>query len=67
MILLQMGAKNLGTWQIEDQAIIEDYKRAFGTDPPPIASIAIMNDSDNTGEESISYLDYIEVYRQEGS
>lgn len=67
MIPLQMGGKNLGTWQIEDQAIIEDYKRAFGTDPPPIASIAIMNDSDNTGEESISYLDYIEVYRQEGS
>jgi hypothetical protein len=63
MIPLQMGGKNLGTWQIEDQAIIEDYKRAFGTDPPPIASIAIMNDSDNTGEESVSYIDYIEVYR----
>jgi hypothetical protein len=64
MIPLQMGGRNLGTWQIEDQAIIEDYKRAFGTDPPPMASIAIMNDSDNTGEESVSYIDYIEVYRR---
>ena len=24
--------------------------------------VGIMNDSDNTGEQSISYLDYIEVY-----
>ncbi|MCJ7615290.1 MAG: DUF3047 domain-containing protein [Desulfobacterales bacterium] len=63
MILLQKGKENLGKWVVQDVNIIEDYQRAFGTMPPNIGSIAIMNDSDNTGESSISYMDYIEVYR----
>lgn len=63
MIPLQMGTKNLGKWQVQDVNIIKDYKMAFGTDPPPIAGIGIMNDSDNTGEKSASYVDFIEVYR----
>lgn len=63
MVLLQKGDVNVGKWLIHDVNVIEDYEEAFGEKPPPIASIAIMNDSDNTGEKSISYLDYIEVYR----
>ncbi len=63
MILLQKGKKNLGKWVVQDVNIIEDYQKAFGKKPPHIGSIAIMNDSDNTGESSISYMDYIEVYR----
>ncbi len=63
MVLLQKGDANVGKWLIHDVNIIEDYEEAFGEKPPPITSIAIMNDSDNTGEKSISYLDYIEVYR----
>ena len=63
MVLLQKGDANVGKWLIHDVNVIEDYEEAFGEKPPPIASIAIMNDSDNTGEKSISYLDYIEVYR----
>jgi len=63
MIPLQMGGTRLGTWQTEDVHIVDDYRKAFRTDPPPIASIAIMNDSDNTGEHSVSYIDSIEVYR----
>ncbi len=63
MVLLRGGDSNSGKWLNEDVNIREDYERAFGEKPPPIASIAIMNDSDNTGEKSISYLDYIELYR----
>ena len=63
MVLLQKGDTNVGKWLIHDVNVLEDYEEAFGEKPPPISSIAIMNDSDNTGEKSISYLDYIEVYR----
>lgn len=63
MVLLQKGDANVGKWLIHDVNVLEDYEEAFGEKPPPIASIAIMNDSDNTGEKSISYLDYIELYR----
>ena len=61
MVLLQKGAKNVGTWQDERVNILEDYQGAFGTKPPAYARIAIMNDSDNTGESAVSYMEFIEV------
>lgn len=63
MVLLQKGAKNAGTWQEQEVNVVDDYQRAFGRKPPIRARIAIMNDSDNTGESSISYMEYIEVFR----
>jgi hypothetical protein len=64
MVLLQMGPKNVGTWQDEEIDILRDYQKAFGVPPPDRARIAIMNDSDNTGESSVSYIDSLEVFRK---
>ena len=63
MVILQSGLNNSGKWMEQEVNIIEDYRKAFGFDPPHVASIVIMNDSDDTGESSVSYIDYIEVYR----
>ncbi len=63
MVIAQWGEKHAGTWQEEEVNIIDDYRKIFGTDPPSSASIAIMNDSDNTREQSVSYVDYIMVYK----
>jgi rSAM/selenodomain-associated transferase 2 len=63
MIALQRGKGKVGTWQTEEVHILEDYRRAFGADPPAAASLAVMNDSDNTGQGAVSYLDFIEVFR----
>jgi hypothetical protein len=63
MILLQTGREHVGKWVEQEVDLIEDYHEAFKDDPPVLASIAIMNDSDNTGESSISHIDYIEIYR----
>ena len=57
MIIKQSGATRTGTWISETVNIREDYQRAFGRSPPAMASIAIMADTDNTGEESVAYLD----------
>jgi hypothetical protein len=62
LIALEKGSKKVGTWQEEEIDIIQDYRKAFGEDPPKMAGIAVMNDSDNTGQSSISYIDFIEVY-----
>jgi hypothetical protein len=62
MILLQSGPENAGKWIEQEIDIIRDYRRAFGQDPPGIASLAIMSDSDNTGESATGYVDYIEVF-----
>jgi hypothetical protein len=62
LIALEKGGTKVGTWQDEEIDIIQDYKKAFGKDPPQLAGIAVMNDSDNTGQSSVSYIDFIEVY-----
>ena len=63
MIVLQAGKKNLGRWIIEERNILDDYRKAFGADPPAMATLGIMNDSDNTKEASVSYVGFIEVYK----
>jgi len=61
MIPVQSGLSLVGQWVTNEVNILEDYRKAFGTDPPRTASIAVMNDSDNTGESSVSYFDFIEI------
>ncbi|MBI5663827.1 MAG: DUF3047 domain-containing protein [Nitrospirae bacterium] len=63
MVVLQAGEENTGKWVEQEINIIEDYRSAFGEVPPVTGSIAIMNDSDDTKESSVSYIDYMEVYR----
>jgi hypothetical protein len=63
MIVLEKGNRYVRQWRDEEVNILEDYRKAFGADPPRMATIVIMNDSDNTGEKSTSYLDYIEIFR----
>ncbi len=65
MILLQKGKEKIHTWQVEKANILEDYRKAFGEDPPDVGSIVMMNDSDNTKEHAVSYVDYIKIYREE--
>lgn len=65
LIIVRSGKADTGEWLEEEVNIVEDYRKAFGESPPSTASIAIMNDSDNTGESSVSYLDYIQVLNKE--
>lgn len=63
MVLLEKGPAKMDTWVDEEIDILADYQKAFGTKPPARARIAVMNDSDNTGESSVSYMEYIEVFK----
>jgi hypothetical protein len=50
MIAVQSGNQQAGQWQSEKRNIIDDYRQAFGESPPEVGAIAIMTDTDNTGE-----------------
>jgi len=63
MVLLEKGPRKTGTWQDEEIDILDDYQKAFGMKPPARARIAVMNDSDNTGESAVSYMEYIEIFK----
>jgi len=55
MIVVESGAANVGRWVEESRNVYEDYKQAFGEDPPMINGVAIMTDTDNTKERAIAY------------
>lgn len=55
MIVVESGAERVGHWMDEERNIYEDYKRAFGKEPPWVNGIAIMTDTDNTGESATAY------------
>ncbi|MBW4494989.1 MAG: DUF3047 domain-containing protein [Oscillatoria princeps RMCB-10] len=55
MFVVDSGEANLNQWVTQERNIYEDYKLAFGQEPPKIAGVAIMTDSDNTGEMATAY------------
>jgi hypothetical protein len=63
MIVVESGAAKVGEWVEESRNVYQDYKRAFGEDPPAINGIAIMTDTDNTKERAVAYYGDIRFLR----
>ena len=61
IVILERGKERLGQWVEESVNVLEDYRKAFGKDPPAMAGLAVMSDTDNTGESAEAYLDFIEA------
>jgi hypothetical protein len=55
MIVIESGPQKLNEWISEERNVYEDYRKAFGEAPPMISGVAIMTDTDNTGESATAY------------
>jgi len=55
LIAVESGRERIGTWVSEERNIYQDYINYFGEQPPEVVAIAIMTDTDNTGEEAVAY------------
>ena len=55
MVVIRSGSAGLGTWVEQERNVYEDYKKAFDEEPPLINGVAIMSDTDNTGESAVAY------------
>ena len=55
MIVVESGEAKLNQWVNEERNVYVDYKKAFGEESPMISGIAIMTDTDNTGESATAY------------
>jgi hypothetical protein len=55
MIVVESGNQFIGQFRSEERNLYEDYKKAFGEEPPPVNGVAIMTDTDNTGEKATAY------------
>jgi hypothetical protein len=64
MIAVQSGEELAGQWVSETRNVLEDYRRLYGEDPPPVSGVAIMTDSDNTGESAAAWYGDI-VFRKQ--
>lgn len=55
MVVVQSGSQHQGAWVEQERNVYEDYRQAFGGEPPMINGVAIMTDTDNTGERAVAY------------
>ena len=55
MLVVESGSVKINQWVNEERNLHEDFKKIFGKEPPMISGVAIMTDTDNTGEHAITY------------
>ena len=60
LVLQQKGNGNVGKWMVERANLLEDYRQAFGMEPSHTARLMVSADSDDTEEEAVSCVAFIE-------
>ena len=55
MIVIESGGEHLGRWREAERNVYRDYLLAYGETPPPVNGVAIMTDTDNTGERAVAF------------
>jgi hypothetical protein len=65
MLVLRSGAADVGRWVMESRDVVEDYRRLFGGEPPRIAGVAVMTDTDDTGERAVAWYDALALRARE--
>jgi len=63
MIAVESGNTNAGRWINEERNILADYRKYFKSEPPEVGAIAIMTDTDNTGESAVAWYGPISIAR----
>jgi hypothetical protein len=64
MLAVRSGKAETGRWFTERRDIVQDYRMLFGEEPPRVGAIAIMTDTDNTGEATIAWYDDLWLERR---
>lgn len=59
MVVARSGAADAGRWVTERHDIYADYRSIVGGEPPRIVGVALMSDTDDTGERAVAYYDAI--------
>lgn len=64
MVAVESGGGNAGQWRSVRRNVYRDYRRLFGGEPPEVGAIAIMTDTDNTGESAVACYDDIRIEKE---
>lgn len=52
MVVLRSGNADAGVWQFEQRDVLADYRRCFGKTASVISAVAVLVDTDNTGQSA---------------
>ena len=55
IIVAESGEAHLNQWVSVRRNIVDDFRAAFGEDPPPVSGVAVATDTDNTGESATAF------------
>ena len=55
VIVAESGETHLNQWVTVRRNIVDDFRAAFGEDPPQVTGVAVATDTDNTGESATAY------------
>jgi hypothetical protein len=64
MIAVESGGAKIGQWVSEERNLYRDYRTLFGEEPPAVIGLAVMTDTDNTGDRAVAYYRDISLCRQ---
>jgi hypothetical protein len=63
MIVVESGPSRVNKWVNEERDLRDDYFKAFGEEPPMISGVALMTDTDGTGESATAFYGDIRLGR----
>lgn len=66
-IVVRSGNERAGTWTDESRDFAQDYRRAFGEEPPNVRAVAVMVDTDDTSSQATAWFDDIVLTFTAGS
>ena len=64
MIVVESGSARVGEWITYRRDLAQDFRKAFGYDAPLVSGIAVMTDTDNTGEKATAWFGDIRFVAQ---
>ena len=59
MFAVESGKEKIGQWVSMQRNLVDDYRLAFGKEPPGTAILSIMTDTENTGSKARAWYDDI--------
>lgn len=65
LMVVEGGSKNLGKWLSYRRNLYDDFKKLYGQEPTRLIFIGILNDTDATGQEAVSYITDLYFHRKE--
>jgi hypothetical protein len=64
MIVVESGSARVGRWVELERDVHQDFRLAFGADPPAISAIALATDTDNTGATVTAWYGDISLHKR---